>query len=144
MDIKNLDWNISSQDLQVLLKQEDLSLDYVYGRCSFWGKECFARFLFSEETRHLKRVEISFYKASGPGGEASDFSRTFNILKELLGEPAEYINIDKAGLKELKNIYHELKYESLPRIVWKIEGWQVVHRFKDHWGMIPNTYIEKF
>lgn len=142
MDIKNFNWQLKKEELKNSLQEPQSNLDYVYGKCLFWGKDCFATFYFNSSDI-ITKVGVAFYKPSGVGTEAIDYKKTFNTLKEVLGEPQEYININTIQLEKLKDVYTELKYDNLPRIIWNIEEKRIVHRFKDYWGMVPDTYVEK-
>lgn len=143
MDIIDLNWNISKENLKNQLKDGICGVGYIFGQCLLWGKECSATFLYEDSFEKIKRVEISFYKMSGLETEAFYYKNILEILKELLGEPQHYVNTDPFSLEQLTDVYKQLQYDKLPKIIWYIDGNQIVHRFKDYWGMIPDTYIEK-
>lgn len=145
MDLKTLNWQISKQDLGNYLEKVTQKLEYVHGECLFWGKKCLATFWYLESSNKIKRIDLSFFdsKDSGPGTEVIDFKKIFNLLKDILGEPKQVININLNDLENLKDVYRDLNYEKLPKIFWEIEGQRIVLRFQDYWGIIPNTYIEK-
>lgn len=141
MDIKDIDWGITKQNLQSKLKEVTSNEEYLYGKCFFWGTECFANFQFS--SNRIKCIEVSFFKPNGPGTEAIEFKKVFDILKNMLGEPDSYENITLAKLMQLNNVHTELKLKELPKITWTRGGNLIVHRFRDKWGIIPDTYVEK-
>ncbi len=144
MDLKDLDWGISKSDLLSGLTDEALGDGYIYGKCHFWGKECKAVFRNDGSQNIFNIIQFSFLdEVPGPGTEARDFKARLVILKELLGEPQEYININPSQLEALNNVYAELSYSSLPKIIWEVNGKLIVLRFQDYWGMIPDTYMVK-
>lgn len=144
-DIRDINWHCNKAQLETELRVTKFYNDMVFGDCLFWGRECSATFQYSDKLDKIIRVEVTvprdLYKLTKSDTEAIEYKKTFNFLKEMFGEPDQYINIDPQKLKKLEDVYKELSYEHLPRIIWKVDGKLIVHRFKNYWGMIPNTYV---
>jgi len=143
VDILNLNWNWTKRDYLKNFPQSKICEGKICIDVALRGIVCKAILVFSRFRNKLDKAELiipdDITQRAKPGSEIPDYLETFDILKTMLGDPKE-----SGGSIDMIRDVSELSLDKLPKATWRVKDIEIVHTFKDYWGIIPYTYIAQW